>query len=187
MNIEQYIELSRRTVNPNMSEDELAIMFTLGLCGESSELYLEISKSIYIMPLIEKEIGDICWYLYNFIDLIWKPVSPNIRKSYLDNFLEKPFVTTIRTPLKDLVGELQYACGAFADVIKKEQFHNKGKNRFYQMRNLVYLSYLVDSIIQALELNKSSILQTNVEKLKVRYPNGFKSCSTEEKANEKRN
>lgn len=70
MNIDEYKEKVKRTMNKDLTRSESISMLCMGLSGETGELVDMMKKSIYHGHEFDKnntvkEIGDILWYLIN--------------------------------------------------------------------------------------------------------------------------
>ena len=80
MNIKEYQEKAKRTVNTNLQFDDQLANLCMGLCGESGEVVDYIKKHIYHGHSLEinklsEELGDIMWYLTNIATLFALPVD----------------------------------------------------------------------------------------------------------------
>lgn len=68
MDINEYQVLAARTINPALNRKEVLINSVMGLCGESGEA-IDIVKKWFAhgheldKNHLEKELGDIAWYL----------------------------------------------------------------------------------------------------------------------------
>jgi len=68
MTINEYQRLALRTLNPELSRDEMLLNAAMGLCGESGEAIDLLKKHrMHGHPFdrekFAKELGDIAWYL----------------------------------------------------------------------------------------------------------------------------
>ena len=70
-----------------------------------------------------------------------------------------------------LVGE----AGEVADLIKKGVFHRHGLDLPKIEEELGDILWYIAALCTTLGLDMSQIMQANIEKLKVRYPNGYSS------------
>jgi NTP pyrophosphatase (non-canonical NTP hydrolase) len=73
MEIKQYREAIKRTMNTELTDKEKLAMLALGLAGEVGELVDQIKKHVYHgheLDLDEyiKENGDVFWYLFNLMN-----------------------------------------------------------------------------------------------------------------------
>ena len=101
MNIKEYQEKAKRTVNTNLQFDDQLANLCMGLCGESGEVVDYIKKHIYHGHSLEinklsEELGDIMWYLTNIATLFEIPMTyildENIKKleeRYPEGFSEE--------------------------------------------------------------------------------------------------
>lgn len=72
---EDYVKKARRTMNKDMSTKEQVINCQMGIVGETGELVDMYKKHFYQghdlnKADIQEEIGDICWYLFNYVNLV---------------------------------------------------------------------------------------------------------------------
>ena len=68
MTINEYQNLAMRTVNPELSKEQMLINSVMGLCGESGEAIDIVKKWLAQGHELDrekfaKELGDIAWYL----------------------------------------------------------------------------------------------------------------------------
>lgn len=68
MNINEYQKLAMKTLNPNLSKQDMLINGVMGLCGESGEAIDLVKKHLHQghelnKEALIKELGDIAWYL----------------------------------------------------------------------------------------------------------------------------
>ena len=89
MDILDYQEKAKRTVNTNLQFDEQVANLCMGLCGESGEVVDYLKKCIYHGHLVEREklieeLGDVMWYLTNLATIFEIPMTEilyeNIKK-----------------------------------------------------------------------------------------------------------
>ena len=79
-----------------------------------------------------------------------------------------------------LVGE----AGEVADTIKKGVFHGHGIDKEKIEAELGDVLWYVAGICSNLGLSMSDVMQRNIEKLKIRYPDGFNSDDSKKRADE---
>lgn len=70
--------------------------------------------------------------------------------------------------------------GELIDYIKKVIFHKHELNLYHVEKELGDILWYVSQLARVLNLDMGDIAETNIEKLKKRYPNGF---STEKSVN----
>lgn len=68
MTFEEYNKLALRTVNVDLTDEELLLNATLGSLGELGEIADHVKKYMYHghtldIEAVSKEIGDVLWYL----------------------------------------------------------------------------------------------------------------------------
>ena len=89
MDIKEYQEKAKRTVNTRLSRKEQLSNLCMGLCGESGEVVDYIKKCMYhnhklYKQDIIKELGDVMWYLTNIATFFNIPMTyildENIKK-----------------------------------------------------------------------------------------------------------
>lgn len=72
--------------------------------------------------------------------------------------------------------------GETLDMIKKWVFHEKDLDLVHFKRELGDVMWYVAMICHSMEINLDEILQTNVDKLKARYPEGFDTVRANHRA-----
>lgn len=89
MDIMEYQEKAKRTVNTNLKRTEQISNLCMGLCGESGEVVDYLKKGLYhdhklYKQELIKELGDIMWYLTNIATFFEIPMTfildENIKK-----------------------------------------------------------------------------------------------------------
>ena len=63
--------------------------------------------------------------------------------------------------------------GEFNDMIKKWVFHEKGLDKDHLKKELGDVMWYVAMICHAMGFDLDDVMQTNIDKLKARYPGGF--------------
>lgn len=68
MNLSTYQTLASRTINDNLTADELLCMGAMGLAGECGEVCEPIKKHLFHGKTLDKqqvsaELGDVLWYV----------------------------------------------------------------------------------------------------------------------------
>jgi NTP pyrophosphatase (non-canonical NTP hydrolase) len=74
----------------------------------------------------------------------------------------------------DVVG-LTGEAGEVADLIKKGVFHQHGIDIEKLKKEIGDTLWYVSALCTTLDLDMSEIMQQNIDKLKLRYPNGYNS------------
>ena len=101
MDIKEYQEKAKRTVNTNLQLYEQLSNLCMGLAGESGEVIDYIKKGMYHghilgVKKLTEELGDIIWYISNIATLFAIPINyildENIKKleeRYPEGFSEE--------------------------------------------------------------------------------------------------
>lgn len=93
-------------------------------------------------------------------------------KDRLENDLSKNNFYDTAELLNGVLG-LTGEAGEVADLVKKGIFHQKGIDETHLEKELGDVMWYVAMICNACDWNLDDVLETNVEKLKARYPDGF--------------
>lgn len=175
MNCSTYMQESARTVNTEMPIRERKLTAALGLMGEASELLRAVivttTDNQWVLTsefdeasqaLIAKELGDCWWYLAECHRLFNEPMSDM-------NLMTKDpeFYPWALASASFAVGEL----GTLAEAIKKNvaQGHDETLGPL-----LLHAQNILNVTALMFGLNSDNIRSANIEKLKRRYPDGFK-------------
>jgi NTP pyrophosphatase (non-canonical NTP hydrolase) len=98
MEIKQYREAIKRTMNNDLPHNERLAMLALGLAGEVGEMVDQIKKKVYHGHTLDevefrKEAGDVLWYYMNLLnelgmseELIMMENIMKLNKRYKDGF-----------------------------------------------------------------------------------------------------
>jgi NTP pyrophosphatase (non-canonical NTP hydrolase) len=109
MDVKQYREAIKRTMNTQLSHDQKLAMLALGLAGEVGELVDQIKKKVYhghVLDLDEfiKENGDVFWYLFNLMnelniseEVVMMENVMKLQKRYADGFSEEASIKRVDT------------------------------------------------------------------------------------------
>ena len=158
MTVTEYQIECRRTC-PSLGDLKLDLAhMVLGLHSEYSELVdAEIDRN---KVNVSEELADHMWYLANYC---------TFRDYQLENMMLPAF-----DPYT-----LEYATSKLQDLVKKHIAYNKPIDDGLEFEALssIYVSLL--EIYEQAGIDMAQSLQNNIDKLKVRFPDGF----SEEKAN----
>ena len=72
--------------------------------------------------------------------------------------------------------------GEVAELVKKGVFHRHTIDRAKLEQELGDVLWYASALCTTLGLDLGEIMQTNIEKLKVRYPNGYSSLDSQQRA-----
>ncbi len=190
MKFATYSDLALRTcsLSPRTGNDiNLACldMAALGLVGEAAEVQAALDSCIptwvagFDYVHLRKEIGDVFWYVSlaaQVLDSSLEEIASQATGVWVVDFgdLKQPPETWY---VKSLLGMLRSA-GLFADEVKKILHHGHAVN----VEKLIHL--LVDTFfhlwqmcgnIPAWSVDLSLAADMNIERLRKRYPEGFRS------------
>ena len=163
--IVEFQKLSKRTapfgaeVVNKQEFDWFISNYSLGLVGETLELWEVLGTHSKVQTADEfekayedfvKESGDVWHYLVNLLSVLGETFDP-----------EKVY-----DPEKELI----YVVGDFVEMVKKKVYHGHEFGNFLLVSKLYGVAY---ELIDQSGMNLKEILDTNVEKLKKRYPDRF--------------
>ena len=192
----KYCEEIQRTVKPMPVETQL-LHYALGIVTESGELlhsFIKYPKTVEglkvsVIENMEEELGDILWYSCNLISTIKSlSVYPDLDIARLTgNFVNS--INRSRSIHNDTVTSIESTQFIFniSDIVKKMGVykHFSSMNLLNLEHNLCYgLELFFNTYIKIVgEDSKSSrtIMEENIEKLNIRYKDGY----TNEQAKER--
>lgn len=161
MTLAEYQHQSKRTC-PTLGSDKIDLAhMVLGICSEYSE-YLEACEKLDYINVGE-ELADSLWYISNYCTFRGYNFSEIYENRAIEEGLEEK--TTYNT------SKLQ-------DLVKKYVAYNKPININDEVTILKALCWSINDSIEFYELKIPTILENNINKLKVRFPEKF----TEENA-----
>lgn len=142
----------------------------IGISSEASELVsLLLAGSDDEQPMLDliiKELGDVCWYaaeVANTLGILLE-YKPHDKSSDL---IVPAFLQVSKT------------AGAISETLKKFLFHGKILNPNFVSHQLSELLASVDALANKHNFTLETVLETNVEKLKKRYADGFSPAASE--------
>lgn len=164
MKIQEYFELCKVTDKKLTDENQNIIHYVLGMCGEFfSEILTDDVMSVSDRNNAVKELGDFMWYYACYCNS--KNVIPTLIESKSSRFLP------------NTIGEI-------AEYEKKRIFYEREENQplVEDLINLVYTQFT--KLLGTLNITNEEVYQTNINKLKARYPDGFSVKHAEAKLDE---
>lgn len=167
----EYQKLASRTANQHEYEK---VNYAMGLIGETGELIDGYKKHLFHSHEIDKgyilkEAGDVLWYTSQLTRLFDLDLSKCFEalKSYQGSWIMEK-----RTLMVNALS-LSNATGTISTLVNEHVFIGEDidrpemKNAFgFVLRNLFYLIYYAGLTIE-------QVAETNIAKLKSRYPEGF--------------
>lgn len=98
MDFNEYQELAARTLNSDITHNEMLSMLSMGLAGESGEVVDLLKKHVYHQHRLDigklkKELGDVLWYIAGLSTVYGIPLSAiaeininKLKERYPDGF-----------------------------------------------------------------------------------------------------
>jgi NTP pyrophosphatase (non-canonical NTP hydrolase) len=168
MNLQEYIPLANVTMPKGRTREENLSMLALGLCGEASEVSVAFDNNPE-KDAIGKEIGDVMWYAANLIH----GFLPTFIFKWKEEISIFGVVSLPENWQQPMLRALMEDTGIIAEHVKKHLYHGKPLS-------LPALDEQVGNVIcgciaaaRYAKLDIEDILDTNIAKLKARYPEGF--------------
>lgn len=163
----EYQALANRTAwkpSKEYSEFELMIVYNaMGLAGEVGEL-TELSGN-YLpscsMNLFEKEMGDCFWYMAALC------TNLSIDFEQVMNVMPSKNFPSLSSQANVI------ASGKILEHIKKGVFHDHGIEASILLDHMKELASVLIGICNAISVDTRKVMETNIEKLKGVYPDGF--------------
>lgn len=178
MNVDEYQKLAARTLidKPDFTltdEETMLVWNALGLAGEAGEV-LELTREVALgncdaYTELEKELGDFLWYVF--------AIATKLRVVTLlvDYFIMSLHCDICNESTHTYASKMCGFAGDICDIIKKVVFH-KHPNDIDAVAFLLNMCLeSVDLLCRKLNINVSDVMEANIEKLKVRYPEGYTS------------
>ena len=96
----------------------------------------------------------------------------NMEYPHRQNFVRKEYTIDIGGVLNGCLG-LSGESGETLDIIKKFVFHEKELDKEHLKKEIGDVMWYVAMICESVGFDLDDVMQTNVDKLKARYPEGF--------------
>lgn len=139
----------------------------IGMNTESSaELLPALKKNQVDITNIKEEIGDLMWYVANYASIH----TFDLQLTELE--IIKNLNLKFHTP-KDLLEEIIITIGELQDLDKKFFAYKKPYNQVEQYNLFFTLKTYIETLCYKLQFDLGKILQTNIDKLRARYPEKF--------------
>lgn len=190
MQIADYHEEVRRTSSADFPHDEALKLSGLGIAGEVGEVIKLIDDVLtaeergvpypeesiaYIKKHIIKEAGDVLWYVIYLLNALQQRAEDLLNFDDLPDYQDFVYTYEAKNPLtlSGATRALAYRAGGVADIIKKHTLHGKELARDYLLEELAETVWNLTVILNHFEIALSLVLDTNVAKLRKRYPHGW--------------
>lgn len=163
----EYIGLAVRTESPRHFDgiNTRIVHAAMGLMTEAVELH-----QFSTMVNLKEELGDICWYAAIAIDSF----GLNDESSMASIGLESE-VPTVNVSSERRVMVIIYAASDNVDMVKKHMFYGRPISYGDFIENIKEILDSVRMICNAHGILFSDVLESNIRKLKARYPKKFTS------------
>lgn len=135
----------------------------IGICTEVSELVEAFQKND--MVNIGEEIADQMWYISNLARFIKSPIDKIFKPSDKVSFLNRETYLKVQVIIS----------GELLDIFKKSIFYNKELDYVEIEFKLVMLLNNLYELSQCLGFYFYRLLDNNISKLRVRFPDKFTS------------
>lgn len=168
MNFKEYKQLASRTINTDLSKEKLIKNAIFGIVGETGEVIDLMKKHFFHeheldKEELKKELGDICWYL-SLVDEIF---HLDVRYSEISEYVYK---SSDEQLFFDMTKPLYKIC--------KEIDKPNLNNDFMLSKLIIESLILINMIGSKYDIEFNQILKSNIQKLMLRYPNGFETVAS---------
>ena len=181
MDFKTYVENTRRTWNNLEHSQDNINHALLGMCDEIGEISSQYKGNLaYGRPLlvnegkgcVKEEIGDLVYFIARLIDELKFDNSEQLFKD-IDNIIDTQEIKIPEGTIQiNVVLNIAYSASTVYGAVAS----GKGEDIVNSVSQLIYLTLVLADMT---ELNFRDILETNINKLKVRFPEKFSN----EKAN----
>lgn len=149
---------------------------TMGLAGETTEVLEPVFRAGYAFDTVDRqnilfELGDVLWYAADLCTTLGKELG-KVAPINLDVSAE-PWVG--RTPdALTFALRMVVASGKALEGAKKLVFHGKAQDPVVFTEAISRVVFCAAMLASTFEARLVYVLQTNIDKLAQRYPDGFK-------------
>lgn len=160
MEIKQFKEECKRTC-ASLGNDKLDLShMILGMVSELEEL----DESLVTKDIVNtgEEVADIYWYLMNYISF-----------RELDIELEQSSHNSYRLDSHTLVYGLSMTVSKLSDLTKKYIAYGRPINGIDELSYICNIDKYLQAILLRKGLDLGNVLQNNIDKLKIRFPEKF--------------
>lgn len=182
MNLSEYKEQSARTMSPNyfpMSISAETIHGIVGVVTEAGELMDALKEAIFYdlkfdRENVREEIGDVMWYIMAIVrpegwDLENIPYEEQSVRSMSPNYFPMSISTETIRGIMGIVTE----AGELMDALKKTMFYGRDIDRDNVRKRINNIMQYIMVIMRSEGWDLEDIMQENIDKLKIRYPEQF--------------
>ena len=160
MEFKQFKEKYKRTC-ASLGDEKLDLSHMI--IGMVSEI-VELDDSLKIRDTVntEEEVADIYWYLMNYISF-----------RNLDINLEQTEISKYRFDSWRLVIKLSIEISKLSDLTKKYIAYGRPIDELEEQELILEIDSYLQAILLRKGLDLGNILQNNIDKLKIRFPEKF--------------
>lgn len=171
MNFLEYQQAAARFAGADSKPFEVHLMIsTLGLCGETAELYATVKDYLIALPgTIVKEEGDVLWYCADLARLL------GLSLEWPNNF------GAWSTAVTRMAGDIAVLAGLIADHVKKHVGHDHELDSALIGGHLQTILAKLGGVGVMYGYTLPEIGKLNIEKLDRRYPAGFSEEASKER------
>ena len=153
----EYQKMARRTQNTKLTKTDKLYHSLLGMCSEVGEIMLAVNVNERL-----KEIGDLCWFIAEFCDMM----------EFDMNSLHRGFYSALDVTDGEGIEYLASGVGIIHGIFQKSlQGHYVDETRIKEE-----LHCLIEQMGRLCKFYGSTledVMARNIAKLKKRYPEGF--------------
>lgn len=183
MEFKEYQKRAARTLisapDKEYSNDEIMLTWnTLGLVGEAAEVEDVIQRAFSVYgdktAELEKELGDTLWYVAALLTRLGVDME-RLKESCPDEAVRKQVTSR---PIFFTTMKLTINAGAVAEYVKKTVFHQHqfSSEKMFELISDVYFE--IAMICASVCIDMGKVMKDNIEKLEIRYPDGYKPADS---------
>jgi NTP pyrophosphatase (non-canonical NTP hydrolase) len=166
MTLRDYQLAAARTIPEGMSPDDLALTAALGLCGEAAEVLAAFLAPDPTGTERIAELGDVLWYCAALMTAFGADLEDVVGS-------QDPPLTLARE-WRWHSDQLITAAGGIAELVKKHRFHGRTLHRSGVLTRIVAIVGAVRGLAAHVGSDIPAVCAANVEKLRLRHPDGFR-------------
>jgi len=175
MRPEDYVAAAIRTAPTLKADEHSFVLGGLGIAGEAIEAYETIQETVVDQLKVVKELGDVTWY----IALICHVHNLKFEGLFVSNQFAQRNVSFVVFPgnkwkqLDKRGKSLLSSAKDVSEYVKKAVFHKHPVDIRVLRELLERLAVRVQYVAAVIDVDIEEVLDKNIDKLKVRYPERF--------------
>lgn len=163
MKLEQYRIETTRTLPDLGWPLQNSIHMSLGMYTEIAEVIEILTTEPYNPYKLLDEIGDVLWYVSNYSNIYNFDLIQNTEDIIIPGFLEN----------KSMIDCILILSAKLADCDKKEFAYGKIRPDDYKSIHIQFLFNCIHMFCIQHQLRIEDVMEKNIEKLRVRFPEKF--------------